>query len=89
MTVVIVPAESISANEETRILSGVSDKSSGVNELRQNHHKLYNIEEESRKEIPLNMYLRFGVESIAVASEIKKAYRKAAPKHHPDKVVYH
>ena len=45
------------SSEETRILSGVSDKSSGVNELRQNQHKLYNIKEESRKEIPLNMYL--------------------------------
>ncbi|PWA85396.1 DnaJ domain-containing protein [Artemisia annua] len=69
--------------EEKRILSGVSDKSSGVNELRQNQHKLYNIEEESRKQIPLNMYLILGVESTAVASEIKKAYRKAALKHHP------
>ncbi|PWA86756.1 heat shock protein [Artemisia annua] len=73
--------------EEKRILSGVSDKSSGVNELRQNQHKLYNIEEESRKEIPLNMYLILGVESTAVASEIKKAYRKAALKHHPDKAA--
>ena len=43
--------------EEKGILSGVSDKSSGMNELRQTQLRLHNIEEESRKEIPLNMYL--------------------------------
>lgn len=31
--------------------------------------------------------LNRGVESTAAAPEIKKAYRKAALKHHPDKVV--
>ncbi|KAJ9559222.1 hypothetical protein OSB04_013836 [Centaurea solstitialis] len=73
--------------EEKGILSGVSDKSSGMNELRQTQLRLHNIEEESRKEIPLNMYLILGVESTAAASEVKKAYRKAALKHHPDKAA--
>ena len=29
-----------------------------------------------------------GIESSASASEVKKAYRKAALRHHPDKVSY-
>ncbi|KAI3512205.1 hypothetical protein L1887_19474 [Cichorium endivia] len=65
----------------------ILDKSSGMNEIRQVQIRLCNIEEESRKEIPLNMYLILGVESTADASEIKKAYRKAALKHHPDKAA--
>ncbi|KAL4560381.1 hypothetical protein LXL04_032531 [Taraxacum kok-saghyz] len=65
----------------------IVDKSSGMNELRQAQIHLCNIEEESRKELPLNMYLILGVESTADASEVKKAYRKAALKHHPDKAA--
>ncbi|XP_071690689.1 uncharacterized protein [Rutidosis leptorrhynchoides] len=70
--------------DEKGFLAGAS----GVNELiRKTQLWLNNIEEESRKEIPLNMYLILGVESTAAASEIKKAYRKAALKHHPDKAA--
>lgn len=43
------------------------------------------MEEEDRKEIPLNFYLILGVDPSVGASEIRKAYRKAALKHHPDK----
>ncbi|KAL7616976.1 hypothetical protein Lser_V15G01902 [Lactuca serriola] len=64
--------------------NAVLDKS---NEIRRTQIRISNIEEESRKEIPLNMYLILGVESTADASEVKKAYRKAALKHHPDKAA--
>ncbi|KAI8526133.1 hypothetical protein RHMOL_Rhmol13G0285100 [Rhododendron molle] len=65
--------------------SGASDRSSSVNELRQAQLRLSAMEEEARKEIPLNMYLILGIDPSVMVSEIKKAYRKAALRHHPDK----
>ncbi|XP_047970915.1 uncharacterized protein LOC125214080 [Salvia hispanica] len=62
-----------------------SDKADLANELRQARLKLLEMEEFTRNETPLNMYLILGVDSSAPASEIKKAYRKAALKYHPDK----
>ncbi|KAA8549812.1 hypothetical protein F0562_001496 [Nyssa sinensis] len=71
--------------EEKASYSGASDRMGCVNELRQAQLRLSVIEEEARKEIPLNMYLILGLEPSVAASEIKKAYRKAALRHHPDK----
>ncbi|KAK4708960.1 hypothetical protein R3W88_029885 [Solanum pinnatisectum] len=65
--------------------SGSHNKMSSVNEIRQTQQKLSAMEEEDRKEIPLNFYLILGVDPSVGASEIRKAYRKAALKHHPDK----
>ncbi|KAF9675503.1 hypothetical protein SADUNF_Sadunf09G0038900 [Salix dunnii] len=73
------------AEEKTK-QSGHSDRTTNLaNDLRQARLRLSTIEEEARKEIPLNMYLILGIESSASASEVKKAYRKAALRHHPDK----
>ncbi|KAF2312097.1 hypothetical protein GH714_028039 [Hevea brasiliensis] len=64
--------------EEKTKQFGSSDRIGNLaNDLRQARLRLSTIEEESRKEIPLDMYLIF--------VEIKKAYRKAALRHHPDK----
>lgn len=57
-----------------------------LSELRQARLKLSEMEEAARNEIPLNMYLILGVDPSASASDIKKAFRKAALKYHPDKV---
>ncbi|KAI7983949.1 hypothetical protein LOK49_LG15G02317 [Camellia lanceoleosa] len=65
--------------------SGASDRMSSVNESRQAEQRLSIMEEEARKEIHLNMYLILGVDPAVTASEIKKAYRKAALRHHTDK----
>ncbi|KAL9143189.1 hypothetical protein ABFS82_14G219800 [Erythranthe guttata] len=65
--------------------SGASDKMDSVNELRQARMKLLEMEEAARNELTLNMYLILGVDPSAAASDIKKAYRKAALKYHPDK----
>ncbi|KAK1426009.1 hypothetical protein QVD17_14676 [Tagetes erecta] len=75
------------AKDLRRLESSLTSQMDKSNELRQIQIQLYNVEEESKKEIPLNMYLILGVESTAAASEIKKAYRKAALKHHPDKAA--
>ncbi|KAL9237945.1 hypothetical protein vseg_012435 [Gypsophila vaccaria] len=68
--------------------SGGKSKQSGSGngkELRQVKHRLSVMEEEAKRGIPLDLYVILGVKKSDPASEIKKAYRKAALRHHPDK----
>jgi DnaJ family protein C protein 7 len=43
------------------------------------------MEKEAKKDIPLDFCLILGIKPFDTASDIKKAYRKAALKHHPGK----
>ncbi|KAI3472231.1 hypothetical protein Pfo_029719 [Paulownia fortunei] len=62
-------------------------RSSGgsVRDLRRARRRLSLVEEKAKKEIPLDLYLILGIKASDAESEIKKAYRKAALRHHPDK----
>ncbi|KAL6845037.1 hypothetical protein ACP4OV_025210 [Aristida adscensionis] len=68
--------------------SGVSPKvSSKYSDLKQARTRLSSVEDEAKKDTPLNLYLILGVEPSCSATDIKKAYRKAALRHHPDKAT--
>ncbi|KNA25341.1 hypothetical protein SOVF_007210 [Spinacia oleracea] len=56
-------------------------------ELRQVKQRLSMMEEEAKRDTPLDLYLILGVKKSDTVSEIKKAYRKAALRHHPDKAA--
>ncbi|XP_038993230.1 dnaJ homolog subfamily C member 7-like [Hibiscus syriacus] len=62
------------------------DRSTGNSkEIGLARRQLSSMQEEAKKEIPLDLYLILGVKPSDSASDVKKAYRKAALRHHPDK----
>ncbi|XP_038881868.1 uncharacterized protein LOC120073225 [Benincasa hispida] len=60
-------------------------RSAGSVELKKARRNKPLMEEAAKKEISLDFYLILGVKATDTASDIRKAYRKAALKHHPDK----
>ncbi|CAK7342656.1 unnamed protein product [Dovyalis caffra] len=73
------------SDEKVRQSSKPVRSTSRTKELRQARQHLSLLEEEAKKGIQLDLYRILGVKDSDMASDIKKAYRKAALKHHPDK----
>ncbi|KAJ6791222.1 Uncharacterized protein M6B38_245350 [Iris pallida] len=72
--------------EEKDNRNGASGGSIGYNsDLRKAQMRLARMEEEARKGRSLDMYMILGIEPSSSAADVKKAYRKAALRHHPDK----
>ncbi|CAL0310606.1 unnamed protein product [Lupinus luteus] len=72
------------SNDKTKPSDSPSG-SNGVKESRQAHQRLLSVEDQAKKGIPLDFYLILGIKAADTASDIKKAYHKAALRHHPDK----
>ncbi|KAJ1283270.1 hypothetical protein BS78_03G115800 [Paspalum vaginatum] len=62
------------------------DKTESIrSNLNQANLRLSSLERDSRKGASANMYLILGIDPSSSAVDIKKAYHKAALRHHPDK----
>ncbi|KAH7844128.1 hypothetical protein Vadar_024623 [Vaccinium darrowii] len=72
------------AASDLQMLISLLEKQS-QEELTQIRRRHSSMEEKAKKEMSLDHYLILGIKQSDSASEIKKAYRKAALKHHPDK----
>ncbi|CAN4106611.1 unnamed protein product [Withania somnifera] len=74
-------------SQERARQSEALDKSNGnsTKEAKRTRQQLLSIQEKAKKETPLDLYLILGIKSSDTESDIKKAYRKAALRHHPDK----
>lgn len=65
--------------------SGVGRSAANCTDLKRARARLTIVEAEARKGASLNMYMILGIEPSSSAADVKKAYRKAALRHHPDK----
>ncbi|WJX78342.1 hypothetical protein P8452_61574 [Trifolium repens] len=59
--------------------------SPGGKESRQAQQRLLTVEDQAKMGTPLDFYLILGIMPADTAADIKKAYHKAALRHHPDK----
>lgn len=69
--------------------SDIQNKSGGssTKELQRARIRLSSVEKKLKKGASLDLYLILGVKASDGESDIKKAYRKAALRHHPDKAA--
>ncbi|KAL0929017.1 hypothetical protein M5K25_000956 [Dendrobium thyrsiflorum] len=73
-------------SEDKNSSSGALGRSSSnITDLKQARMRLCTVEEEARKGDTLDMYMILGIERSCSATDVRKAYRKAALRHHPDK----
>ncbi|XP_030457885.2 uncharacterized protein LOC115678635 isoform X1 [Syzygium oleosum] len=73
------------SHQKTKASGTSGELDSRNNELRKAKKRWSLIEEEAKKGTPLDVYLILGVKQSETAADIKKAYHKAALRHHPDK----
>ncbi|KAL2623630.1 hypothetical protein R1flu_003835 [Riccia fluitans] len=71
---------------QVRIGQSTPGRLNRTEDLRQVQAWLAKAKAEMRKDYPLDYYMILGLEHRCTSADIKKAYKKAALKHHPDKV---
>ncbi|CAL9236481.1 unnamed protein product [Arabidopsis halleri] len=77
----------VKQSDKTKTPEISADRASSRKELKQARQRLSVMEEKSKEGNPLDFFLIMGVKTSDSAADIKKAYRKAALRHHPDKAA--
>ncbi|AEC09994.1 Heat shock protein DnaJ with tetratricopeptide repeat-containing protein [Arabidopsis thaliana] len=77
----------VKQSDKTKTPETSVDRASSRKELKQARQRLSVMEEKSKEGIHLDFFLIMGVKTSDSAADIKKAYRKAALRHHPDKAA--
>ncbi|PON38927.1 N-terminal acetyltransferase A, auxiliary subunit [Trema orientale] len=73
------------SSDNTKEYSSSGRSMGSVKDLRQAQMRLPIMEEAAKKVVSLDFYLILGSKQTDTSPDIKKAYRKAALRHHPDK----
>ncbi|KAK8928586.1 Chaperone protein dnaJ 72 [Platanthera zijinensis] len=75
----------MSSDDKSSANGTLARSSSSTSDLNQARIRLCTVEEEARKGGALDLYMILGIERSCSAADVRKAYRKAALRHHPDK----